>query len=79
MLYSQFWLCNFGGAAILASVMMTLSSFVGRIILLHQLVEPMAQFGIVALVLLIAWTVILWWLDRRNQKFPSLRSKIITY
>ncbi len=73
MPYGQFLLCNFGGATIWALIMVTLSFFVGRIIPLHQLVQSVAQFSIVALVLLIASMVIPRWFDR-NQWFSPLTS-----
>lgn len=55
MPYRQFLLCNLGGAAVWASIMVTLSFFLGRLLPLHQLVQWLAQVGILALVLVAAW------------------------
>ncbi len=68
MRYSQFILFNFGGAAIWAAIMVTLSYFLGRIIPLHQLVHGIAQFGVIALSLVVAWTIFSWWWKSRPHK-----------
>ncbi|MBR8828584.1 MAG: DedA family protein [Gomphosphaeria aponina SAG 52.96 = DSM 107014] len=68
MPYQQFLLCNFCGAAVWASIMVTLSFFVGRIVPLPQLVNWVAQFGIFALFLVVAWIVIPLWLESRKPK-----------
>jgi membrane protein DedA with SNARE-associated domain len=68
MPYYQFLLCNFGGAALWASIMVTLSFFLGRLIPLQQLVSSIAQFGIVALVLALAWILIPIWQQSRKLK-----------
>lgn len=68
MPYPQFILCNFGGAALWASAMVTLSYFLGRLIPLKQVVSLVAQFGIIALVLVIASIgVPLWWEARKKK------------
>ncbi|MBF2055642.1 MAG: DedA family protein [Cyanobacterium sp. T60_A2020_053] len=58
MPYPKFLFYNFCGAAVWASVIVTISYFVGRIIPLSQLVGIIAQFGIIALLLVVAWIVI---------------------
>ncbi len=68
MPYPQFILCNFGGAAVWALIMVTLSFSVGKIIPLAQLVSSIAQFGLLALLLVIAWIVIPIWRESRQQK-----------
>lgn len=68
MPYYQFLLCNFGGAALWASIIVTLSFFLGRLIPLQQLVSGIAQFGIIALVLAIAWILIPIWQESRRLK-----------
>ncbi|AFY75651.1 putative membrane-associated protein [Pleurocapsa sp. PCC 7327] len=68
MPYSQFLLCNFGGAAIWASIMVTLSFFCGRLIPLHQLVHGITQFGILALLLVVAWVTVTYWRGSRKLK-----------
>jgi membrane protein DedA with SNARE-associated domain len=71
MPYYQFLLCNFGGAAAWASIMVTLSFFVGRIIPLAQLVTWIAQFGFLALLLVILWIIIPIWWESRLEKLKS--------
>ena len=68
MPYPQFLLCNFGGASLWALIMVSLSFFVGRIIPLAKLISLIAQFGILALLLVIAWIIIPMWLESRQQK-----------
>ncbi|HAC65763.1 MAG TPA: DedA family protein [Cyanothece sp. UBA12306] len=58
MPYGQFLLCNFGGAAIWAATMVTISFFFGQLIPLHQLINWITQFGILALILVIASLII---------------------
>lgn len=66
MPYPQFLLCNLGGAAVWAVIMVTLSFFLGRLIPLHQLVAIFARFGVLALGLVIAWIIFsLWWEFRK--------------
>ncbi|MEL7038123.1 MAG: DedA family protein [Cyanobacteria bacterium J06592_8] len=66
MPYWKFLLCNAAGAATWASVMVSLSFFVGQVVPLEQLVAWVAQFAIVALVLLAAWIIIpIWWESRQ--------------
>lgn len=67
MPYPQFLLCNFGGAALWASIMVTLSFFLGRIVPLQTLVSRIAQFGILALVLVITWFVVSIWRESRSR------------
>jgi membrane protein DedA with SNARE-associated domain len=71
MPYSQFLLCNLGGAALWATVMVTLSFFLGRLIPLHQLVEGIAQMGIVALFLVMASVFIPRWWEARQLKLGA--------
>ena len=58
MPYGRFFLCNLGGATVWATIMVTLSFFLGRLFPLHQLVSSMARFGILALIIVLAWTII---------------------
>ncbi|MFM6372778.1 MAG: DedA family protein [Microcystis panniformis] len=58
MPYGRFLLCNMGGATVWATIMVTLSFFLGRLFPLHQLVTSMARFGILALIIVLAWTII---------------------
>jgi membrane protein DedA with SNARE-associated domain len=68
MPFPQFMLFNLAGGAVWASVMVTLSFFLGRLVPLEQLVSWMARFAIVALVLVIAWFVVPGWLESRKLK-----------
>ncbi|MFM6188743.1 MAG: DedA family protein [Planktothrix sp.] len=68
MPYWQFFLCNAAGAAVWASVMVSLSYFVGNIISLEKLVAWVAQFAVLALILVVAWLVIPIWLETRKAK-----------
>ncbi|MEB3342766.1 DedA family protein [Okeania sp.] len=63
MPYWKFLLCNFAGATIWALTMVSLSFFVGQVVPLEKLVSWVAEFGIVALVLVLAWISISIWLD----------------
>lgn len=68
MPYPQFILCNLGGGTLWASVMVSLSFFLGRLVPLEQLISWIAKLGIVALVLVIAWFVVPKWLESRKLK-----------
>ncbi|MDJ1170992.1 DedA family protein [Roseofilum sp. BLCC_M154] len=68
MPYPKFLLCNVAGASLWASVMVSLSFFVGRVIALEQLIAWVGQFAILALVLLIAWIVVPLWLEARASQ-----------
>jgi membrane protein DedA with SNARE-associated domain len=71
MPYGQFLLCNAAGATVWASVMVSLSFFVGRIVPLDKLVSWVAQFAILALVLVVAWIAVPYWLESRNKGFEE--------
>jgi membrane protein DedA with SNARE-associated domain len=62
MPYRKFLLYNFGGAAVWATTIVSLSFFLGRIVSLEQIVGWTAQAGVAALVLVIILllTPILW-------------------
>ena len=62
MPYQQFLLCNFGGAAVWATTIVSLSFFLGKVISLEEIVSWIAQAGVAALLLVIAvlLTPILW-------------------
>lgn len=69
MPYLKFLWYNFAGATTWATIMVTLAYFVGKIIPLSQLVQIIAQFGILALVLVIAWITVPLFLQKiKNQK-----------
>lgn len=68
MPYFKFLLCNFLGAAMWASVMVSLAYFVGQVIPLPTLVSWVAQFTVAALVLVALWIGITVWWEQRQQK-----------
>ena len=71
MPYPQFLLCNFSGAALWASIMVTVSFFLGRLVPLHELVRWIAKFGFIALLLVIAWIVISFRLESRKPRLET--------
>ncbi|MBF1999212.1 MAG: DedA family protein [Synechococcales cyanobacterium C42_A2020_086] len=71
MPYVQFLLCNLAGAAIWASVMVSLSYFVGRLVPLEQLITWVAQFAFVALGLVIGWIGLVYWRSTSANTRPS--------
>ena len=68
MSYGKFFLYNLAGAVVWASVMVTSSFFLGRIVSLEQLVALAGQFTIVALLIVIAWIVVPLWLESRQVR-----------
>jgi len=74
MPYGKFFLCNLAGATVWASVMVTLAFFVGRIVSLEQLIAWVAQFTLVAL-LVLAWIVVPLWLESRQVKRSAQGSR----
>ena len=71
MPYRQFLLCNFGGAAVWATTIVTLAFFLGSVAPLEQIVGWVTQAGIAALLLVIALLLVpvIW------QYRPKLSSK----
>lgn len=72
MSYPKFLLCNFLGASIWASVMVSLAYFVGQLISLATLVSWVAQFALLLLAFVAAWIAIAIWIDHRNPSEDSL-------
>ena len=72
MPFPQFMLFNLAGATVWASVMVTLSFFLGRIVPLEQLISWVAKFAIIALILVVAWFVVPGWLESRKLKQSSV-------
>ncbi|MDL5057364.1 DedA family protein [Geitlerinema calcuttense] len=72
MPYQLFLLCNLAGAALWASVTISLAFFVGRVVPLETLIAWVAQLGVFALLLVIAWIAVpLWWESRRKELKPG--------
>lgn len=72
MPYPQFLLCNFAGAAAWATVMVSLSFFVGKLVPLATLIAWVSRAGLLALVTIVAWLLIPLWLERRKLKIQTL-------
>lgn len=72
MPFGQFLLYNSIGAVLWASVMVTLSFFVGQIVPLEQLITWLGQFALVALGGIIAWATIPPWLEARKLRSQKL-------
>jgi membrane protein DedA with SNARE-associated domain len=68
MPYPKFMIYNLAGAGAWASIMVTLSFFAGRMVPLEQLVSWVAQFAILALIVVVAWLVIPIWLESRESE-----------
>ncbi|KGF74040.1 hypothetical protein DO97_00565 [Neosynechococcus sphagnicola sy1] len=72
MPYFQFLLCNTAGAAIWATVMVTLAFLVGHLIPLDELVAWVAKFAALALLLVVAWILVPIWMESRRHKPDNL-------
>ncbi|MCC5896694.1 MAG: DedA family protein [Phormidium sp. GEM2.Bin31] len=66
MPYGKFFLCNAAGATVWASVMVSLSFFVGRLVPLEKLVSGVATFSVGALLLLVLAIAVPRLLELRN-------------
>lgn len=71
MPYPKFLLCNAIGAATWASVMVSLTYFLGRLVPLPVLVGWAAQFTVAALFVVVGWIAIAWWLESRRAEPQS--------
>jgi len=68
MPYIKFMAYNLAGAAAWGSVMVTLSFFAGKVIPLEQLVAWVAQFAVLALLIVIVWIIVPFWWESRQTK-----------
>ncbi|MGB3532407.1 MAG: DedA family protein [Microcoleaceae cyanobacterium] len=68
MPYWKFLLSNAAGAATWASVMVSLSYFVGQYVSLDELIGWVSEFAIFALLAVVAWIGIPAWLESRKAK-----------
>lgn len=71
MPYPKFLMYNFAGATVWASIMVSLSFFVGKVIPLEQLITWVAQFGIVALIAVVGAIALPVWLESRRTPHPD--------
>ncbi len=68
MPYSEFLLCNLGGATLWASVTVTLSFFLGRLMPLEQVLALLAKFGLIILIAVVISAVALAWVEFSKAK-----------
>ena len=68
MPYQNFLLCNFGGATLWASIIVTASFFLGRLIPLEQMAHWIADAGTIALALIVLWFLVPKLLQRIQAK-----------
>ncbi|MEO1693173.1 MAG: DedA family protein [Cyanobacteria bacterium J06631_6] len=68
MPYKQFLLCNFGGAAVWATVIVSVAFFLGQAVSLEQIVGWIAQIGVVGLIVVAALvlTPVVWEYGRKK-------------
>lgn len=71
MPYPQFFLCNLAGAMTWGFIMVTLAFTVGELVPLEQLVSWVAQFGILALLVVVGAIALSIWLETRTPTQPS--------
>jgi membrane protein DedA with SNARE-associated domain len=67
MPYGQFLLCNTAGAVVWAGLMVSLAFFLGQLVSLDQLVSWVAQFSVLALILVVGGVTIPRWLETRKS------------
>jgi len=77
MPYPQFLLCNFGGATLWATVMVTLSFFFGRFMPLERIISIVGQFGIIVLVIVVVMFLGTKWWEYRQLKQQSLNEQSV--
>ena len=71
MPYRQFLLCNFGGAAVWASTIVSLTFFMGKAVSLEQIVSWVTQLGILALLAILVLILIPIAWEYRQKKLSS--------
>jgi membrane protein DedA with SNARE-associated domain len=72
MPYQQFFVYNLAGAALWSSTIISLSYFLGKIVSLQQIVEWIAQAGIVALLIVVIFLLISFlWEYRQKTLIPK--------
>ncbi len=68
MPYPQFFFYNTLGATVWAAVMVTLAYFAGHVVPLEQLVSYAGKFGLLTLVIIVAWIAVPLWLESRKTQ-----------
>lgn len=69
MPYSQFLLCNFGGATLWASITVSAAYFLGAFFPLAQVVEFISKFSFMALLLVCVWIGVPYFWENRKTLF----------
>jgi membrane protein DedA with SNARE-associated domain len=64
----KFFGYNLLGAAVWASVMVSLAFFAGKVVPIDKLISYASQFGIGVLLLIVAWFAVPLWLERRQAQ-----------
>ncbi|MEG3440316.1 DedA family protein [Pannus brasiliensis CCIBt3594] len=73
MPYPSFFLCNLGGATVWAAIIVSASYFLGRLFPLHEVVESIARFGLFALLVVGAWLVLAFAIDKIENRKTATR------
>ena len=68
MPYKRFLLCNFGGATVWSTTIVTLAYFLGKIVTLEKIVNWVTQLGIAAL-LMVVFGFVVW--EYRHKILPA--------
>lgn len=68
MPFPLFTACNLAGAIVWATVMVTLSFVLGKVLPLEEVVEIVAKFGLGILGLVVIWIAVSIWLNRRTTQ-----------
>lgn len=66
MPYHKFLLCNAIGAATWASATVSLTYFLGKLVPLAVILKWATQFTGIALVIVLGWITVVWWLESRR-------------
>ncbi|MBF2025798.1 MAG: DedA family protein [Oscillatoriales cyanobacterium C42_A2020_001] len=72
MPYPKFLFYNTLGAAVWATVMVSLSYFAGQFIPLEKLVAWASQFALLTLIIVAAWLIVPLWLESRKAKQDAI-------
>lgn len=71
MPYGKFLLCNSAGAFLWAGLMVSLAFFLGQLVSLEQLASWVAQFSVLALILVVGSVTIPRWLETRKRTLKT--------
>lgn len=73
MPYPSFFLCNLGGATVWAAIIVSASYFLGRLVPLHEVVESIARFSLFALLVVGAWLILAFAIDKIENRKTATR------